>query len=504
MATFDDLGLAFVSGGVPGDSLRLLGIQGRESLSTLFEFELYLSRDDLPLTDDDLAALLHAPCAVALGPGAGDIVHGILRRVRVIDAGPEAHRYVATLVPTASLLTLARTNRVFQDMTVPAMVQAILTQYGLTLGEDFDILTTAAFQPREYAVQYEETDWDFIQRWLESEGLFYWFEHSGVRSKLLISDSNSYATPIADSTAIPYRRRADLASGISSIWSFTREARRLPARVGVFDYNHRTPHIRLVARAPVDAARGFGSVMFYNEHFKTLVEGEAVARIRAERLQCEGRLISGLTDCQRLRAGHFFELTDHYDPAQEGSYLVTSVELRAGHPIPAESGLPDPNPNPNTKSSDEDFHAFTARFEAIPIGVQYRPARLTPWPSIHGVMHAHIDEDGSGEHAQLDDAGRYKVRLPFDAGTATGTAASRWIRMAQAASGVGYGAHQPLHKGAEVLLAHIDGDPDRPIIVGAVPNAHTVSPVTSANATQSVINTHSGIRIEMEDRQPAQ
>jgi type VI secretion system secreted protein VgrG len=497
MATFDDLGLAFVSGGVPGDSLRLLGVEGRESLSRLFEFELYLGRDEVPLTDDDLAALLHAPCAVALGPGAGDIVHGILRRVRVIDAaGPEAHRYVATMAPTASLFTLARTNRVFQEMSVPAMVQAILTQYGLTIGEDFDILTTGSFQAREYAVQYEETDWDFIQRWLESEGLFYWFEHSGVRSKLLISDSNSYATPIAESTSIPYRRRVDLASGTSSVWSWSREARRLPARVGVFDYNYRTPHIRLVAKAPVDAARGFGSVMFYNEHFKTLAEGEAVARVRAERLKCEGRVISGLTDCQRLRAGHSFELADHYDPSQEGSYLVTSVALRAGHPVPAIDG--------GTKGAHEDLHAFTARFEAIPMGVQYRPARVTPWPSIHGVMHAHIDEEGSGEHAQLDDAGRYKVRLPFDAGTATGTAASRWIRMAQAASGVGYGAHQPLHKGAEVLLAHIDGDPDRPIIVGAVPNAHTVSPVTSANATQTVINTHSGIRIEMEDRQPAQ
>lgn len=505
MAAANEPTLAFVSGGTPGDSMNLYGALGRESISKLFEIELYLGRDEVPLSDDDIASILHAPCAIAVGPGPNDVIHGLLRRIRLLDTGgAHAPRYLATLVPSAWLFTLARTNRIFQDMTVPAMIQAVLSKYGLTIGSDYDVLTSGTFATREYAVQYEESDWDFLQRWMEAEGLFYWFEHGGERDKILISDSNRYATPAGEPSTIAYRRRNDLPSAEPTIAEWAREDKRLPARVAVFDYNYRTPHIRLVAKAAVDAARGFGSVMHYNEHFKTLNDGASVARVRAEQIQSEGRIFSGVTDCARLRAGHLFELTDHHDASLDGSYLVTSVEFRAGMPVPVGDDARAVPESEAGSAGNEGGVPYKAKITAIPILTPYRPARVTPKPRIHGVMHAHIDAEGSGELAQVDDAGRYKVRLPFDSGSATGVAASRWIRMAQPASGTGYGAHQPLHKGAEVLLSHIDGDPDRPIIVASVPNAHTVSPVTSANSTQSVINTHSGIRIEMDDRQSPQ
>ena len=116
-------------------------------------------------------------------------------------------------------------------------------------------------------------------------------------------------------------------------------------------------------------------------------------------------------------------------------------------------------------------------------------------------MHANIDADSNGDYAAIDSEGRYKVRMPYDVNLNKGDKASRWIRMAQPYAGAGYGTHHPLHKGTEVLVAHIDGDPDRPIIVGAVPNPHTSSPSTGQNATQSVTQTASGIRVEMEDLQ---
>src|SRR5262249_10072727 len=104
-----------------------------------------------------------------------------------------------------------------------------------------------------------------------------------------------------------------------------------------------------------------------------------------------------------------------------------------------------------------------------------------------------------GQYAEIDETGRYKVTLPFDSGNNKGAAVSRWIRMAQPYAGPGYGSHHPLHRGTEVLVAFLDGDPDRPVIVASVPNAHTVGPVTNSNATQSVTRTASGIHIELED-----
>ena len=117
-------------------------------------------------------------------------------------------------------------------------------------------------------------------------------------------------------------------------------------------------------------------------------------------------------------------------------------------------------------------------------------------------MHAHIDSDASGDFSTLDAHGRYRVRLPFDGTGNKGERASCWVRMAQSYAGTGYGSHFPLHKGAEVVLAFLDGDPDRPIIVGAVPNAHTPGPSARPNATQSVVHSASGVRFVMEDMNP--
>ncbi|MFO0756817.1 MAG: type VI secretion system tip protein TssI/VgrG [Byssovorax sp.] len=492
--SLEGIQIAFVSGGLPDEIIDLRGVWGRERLSRLFEFDVILSRRAGPFSDDELDELLKAPCALALGPRPGDVVHGLVERVELIDATRNvAARYLARIVPTVWTLTLARSNRIYQDTTIPKMVEDILKMYGLVKGKDFNILITGSAPEHEYVVQYEESDWDFIQRWLEHEGYFYWFEHGKDGEKLIIADENADTTPIDDPSAISYRERNNLSTGrIATVWSWNLLQRRIPARVAVFDYNYRTPNIPLVATADIDTQRGFGSVFFYGEHFKDKAAGKVIAKARAERIQTERRTFTGRTDCSRFRAGHHFELENHYEASFDARYLITSIEHRVGYPVRADEG------DEGGPLAPVRYHA---KFEAIPMDVQFRPERVTPWPRIHGILHGHIDADTAGDFAQIDSQGRYKVKLPFDVSGRKGTKSSRWIRMAQPYSGAGYGSHFPLHKGTEVLLAHIDGDPDRPIIVGSVPNPHTVSPSTTTNATQSVIHTASGIRMEMEDNQ---
>jgi type VI secretion system secreted protein VgrG len=481
--------IAFVSGAMKDDDIRLRGVRGRERLSALYEFDLLISRAAGPFTDDQLDALLHAPCVIAMGKNQGEIVHGLLDSIELVDATRNvAARYHAHMVPNVWLLTLARTNRIFQNVTVPKLVEKILTQYGFAKGTDFDILVTGSAVEHEYIVQYHETDWDFIQRWLEYEGFFYWFEHGDSKEKLVISNSNDDATPIDAPKTLSYRERNNAGTaGIATVWDWTLRQRRTSARVAVFDYNYRNPILDLLAKQDVDK-RGFGSVHLYGEHFKTNDQGKALAKVRAEQLLSERRVFAGATDCARFRVGHAFELENHHEAEFDQKYLITSIQHQVGTPIRDEGGDVAPR-------------RYEAKFACQPLSVAFRPARTTPWPRIDGVLHAHVEADDSGDYATLDDKGRYKVRLPFDGGDAKGSKGSRFIRMAQPYSGAGYGSHFPLHKGTEVLLAHIDGDPDRPIIVASVPNAHTASPSTSANATQSVIQTASGLRIEMEDRQ---
>lgn len=122
-----------------------------------------------------------------------------------------------------------------------------------------------------------------------------------------------------------------------------------------------------------------------------------------------------------------------------------------------------------------------------------------PWPKIDGVINAIVDGERQSTGTSIDDEGRYRVVLPMDEAGTSGGSASRWVRRAQPSAGAGYGMHMPLHIGTEVAIAHVNGDPDRPIILGAVPNAATPSPVVASNGPQSRIRTGSGVVFELDD-----
>lgn len=483
--------LGFYSKALDGDAhpLSLLGLEGDEELSRPFSFDLLLYRGGPPLERAELAALVTEPCVIAFGVRRSDVVHGVLSHVEHVDGGGSAGAYYrARLVPYVSLLGIGKRSAIHQDTTVPEMVARILSSYGLSADTDFRILVgdDRKSPTHEYIVQYQESDWDFIQRWLEHEGYFYWFTH-GDGVGLVIADTNEDATPIAAPSTLPHRGRNNLADdGRGSVWAVHARQERVPASVTLVDYNHRRPLDVLIATHKI-ATGTFGHVFQYGDHFKDLGVGAAWAKIRAEELSAAQHVVSGSTDCARLRVGHSFTIEDSTHAPYDGKYLVTAIRHSAGR-SPRDGGSRDANP-------------YEGRFSAIPFDVPFRPRRTTPWPSIEGVIHGHVDADSSGDYAQIDDQGRYKVKLPFDVGASSGLASSRWMRMAQPHAGSGYGSHHPLHKGTEVIVAHIDGDPDRPVILGAVPNAITPGPVVDANATQSVIQTASGIRVVFEDLQ---
>ncbi len=477
----EGIDIAFISGAMPEDSVEVRGIVGRERMSRLYEFDLLLWRPSGPFTEDEMDELLKAPCAISLGPNESDVVHGVLASIEEIDTPTTvAPRYYARLVPTMWLLTLARTNRVFLGQTVKEIITEVLTGYGLAEGKHFDIHCDGT--KREYAIQYEESDWDFIQRWLEREGMFYWFEQDEKNERLVIADANATTSFIADPKTIHYRTSNLSSSGVETIFDWNQRKKRTPARVALVDHNYEMGEPFIKGLAPADTARGFGTVFSFGENFKDDGAGDKLAILRAERLMAERDLFSGRTDCSRFRPGRRFNLGSHHD--DDGEYMVIQVEHRVGFALYGKAGEPQ---------------RYFARFEATRAGVPWRPPRVTPWPRIDGILPAHIESDTAGAYADLDDQGRYLVRLPFDLSGRPGSKASIRIRLSEPYSGAAYGVHYPLHKGAEVLLAHIAGDPDRPIIMSTVPNPRTPSPVTSANATQSVVRTASGIHTEMED-----
>ncbi len=491
--------LGFYSRALKDDTapLALVGVDGREEISRLFEFTLVLHRSGPPLEDAQIAALLSDPCVIALGPNKTDIVHGVLASIEHVGGfGSRDHalgnRYLARLVPHVSLLDRGQRSAIYQATTVPDMVAAILQSYGLTKDKNFFIHDAQAKKSpkHEYIVQFNESDWRFIERWLEREGFFYWFRHTVDGVALVIADANSDATPLDEPKTLPFRDRSNVRSNDLSVFELRVVHKRVPSTVALVDYNDQRPLDLLVSTKKVDDG-GFGQVMYYGEHFDDRGVGGEWARVRAEELFAERTTFHMHSDCPRLRAGHAFELENHPHAPYDGAYLITSLTHAAGlsstTPLEAAAGVQETRP-------------YRATIGAVSAAVPFRPRRRTAWPRIHGVISAHVEADTSGDFAQIDDQGRYKVKFPFDVGTHKGLPASRWIRMAQSYAGAGYGQHMPQHKGTEVLIAHVDGDPDRPLIVGAVPNPVTPSPVVSGNASQSVLQTASGIRVELEDQ----
>jgi type VI secretion system secreted protein VgrG len=250
-----------------------------------------------------------------------------------------------------------------------------------------------------------------------------------------------------------------------------------PERVVLEDYNWRTPTVAPEGEAAADAVTGYGTQRRYGDHIKDANEGARMAQVRAEELAVTREVYAGRSTLRALAPGDRFELRGYPIGDLDQEYVVTEIE----------------------QSSGVDADGYAHRFGAIPYAVPYRPARATPKPRIEGFMHARVDGVTPGMAAPLDEQGRYKVVMPYDAFGTPGGNASRWIRMAQASSGMDYGMHFPLHIGIEIAVMHLGGDPDRPVIAGAIPNPDTASPVTVADATKSRIKTKSGILIEFED-----
>ncbi len=240
---------------------------------------------------------------------------------------------------------------------------------------------------------------------------------------------------------------------------------------------------------PVDEA-GYGIVVLYGEHFRNMDEGRVLAHIRAEEAGCLKETFEGISGCCHVAPGYRFKMQNHMRPAYDQMYLFVETTHRGNRSMPGVAvrdvnGVEQPG--------------YEVRFTAIPADRQFRPARITPKPRLHGVMHGHIDSETLTSRAELDSQGRYKVAIPFDLSGRSKGKASRYIRMAQPYGGSGQGMHFPLLKGTEIIWTCIDGDPDRPIIIGTVPNPTQPSVVTQGNNRSNVLRTTSGINMEFFD-----
>ena len=426
---------------------------------------------------------------MAFGDEEQHRTHGIIIDVELLtDQADETVVFRVRMVPRLWLLTQIRQSCLYEGQSVAEIVESVLLRAGMAEHGNhlFEFRLTPSretrFPVKEYVVQYDETDYQFICRLLEHEGIFFFFEQGENFAKVVFVDQ--VATLLQD--GIPggavYRSVQGVVTEAETVTSLRRIEHRVPRRVVTNDYNWLTPDVSLVAESEI-THDGFGTIVRPSEHYMTGTEGSAIAKVRSSEIAATQIIYRGKSTIQGLAPGVRFTLHDHFELSFNQSYFVLEVR----HDVP------------NTSTSTL-TPGYQNEFVAVSSAQHYAPPRVTPRPRIHGVVHGHIYGEPDHFEAPIDSKGRYRVILPWANAECSTEGVSCWIRRAQPSAGAGYGMHLLLYPGTEVLIAHIDGDPDRPIIVGAVHNESTPSPVTNAeNADASVIFTRGGIEIEMYD-----
>jgi type VI secretion system secreted protein VgrG len=473
-------------------SVRVAGFRGTEAISRPYEIEVFLLLQGEESQDWDLDSAIGQKAAVVIDRKADAIppfiLSGIFASMELLHEFGGRALLRGVIVPRLWTLSLSRHSRMFTKKALPEVIQAILQDNGLT-SSDFE-LRLKSYSPEEHICQYRESDLDFISRWMEREGIYYYFEHSDSGEKLVIADSSAYnAEEMGLGVRYHPQTGADMSAG-PSFRSFTSRRSTLPAKIKLRDYDYSKPNLDVSGAADV-ASNGAGEINLYGERFFTPDAGQRLATIRSEELLAKQAVFHATGTRLHLRAGYTFDLEEHPRSAFNTKYLITE----AHHYGNQATGLSHFKHLVDLPHEEVYFIEVTA----ILAKTQFRPGCRTAWPRIYGYENGTICGAAESDYAQIDDQGRYLVKFKFDESDLAGGSASTYVRMMQPHGGDIEGFHFPLRKGTEVVFSFLGGDPDRPVISGVVPNMLTPSPVTSANHTKNVIQTGGRNRLELED-----
>jgi len=456
-----------LSATIGGLSFEVLGFEGVEALSRLYKFDVALAVSNTPI---NIGSMVGASGTIQFSRGGTtEFFDGIVESFAALGARAGSSLYRATLVPMSSMLTRNSDLKVYQDMTVPEIINNVFIDAGLPLPLPGFIDSHPIF---EYVVQYRETDFNFVSRLMEEEGIFYWFEHSSGGHTMRLADNNSTVPFSALSPASYYGDELD--SPVPGEEYLRTLDRQEESAIGTFvlgDYDFAIP---IVFSGTATEPAGFGEIYDFGLGLSNTMEATRQAQLRIGQSQSESRPLAGTSNIPGIRAGTKFHINDVAGTGFTDIYVVSSVRhtaLAAG-------------------SASAPRHYYANRFTCIPDTVTYRPPRTTPKPIVQGPQTA-VVVGPSGEEIYTDKYGRVKVQFHWDREGAGDENSSAWIRVSQLWAGSEWGALTIPRIGEEVIVDFLEGDPDRPLVIGSVYNQSNLPPysVTSNRITRSGFKT---------------
>ncbi len=455
-----------------GDALLVNSLSANEELGRLFEFDVgVLSEGDVAL-----ASLLGTPATVSVEVPGGDRRHfaGIVASAG-LEGGQGRHfAYRLTLRPWLWLLTRRSDTRIFQELNAEKILKQVFAAYEHNV--EFALQDT--YRNYEYCVQYRETDFNFVSRLMEQEGMYYYFRHEAGNHTLVIVDKMGAHSPFPGSESIPFN---DVATehhdrDVISQWRMRLEVQ--SGKVTLNDYDFKKPSLALKAE---HASQLKGAVAAYEQYdppgdYVLKADGDRYASLRMEEIDARHQRIQGGGNARGIAVGHSFKLTDHPVDAQNGEYLVISTHIDASH-----GGF----------ESGSGGEHYACSFTAMPTRNTFRAQRVTPKPTVPGPQTA-VVVGPSGEEIHTDEFGRVKLQFHWDRLGKKDDKSSCWVRASHPLAGQAFGMLALPRVGQEVVVDFIEGDPDRPLITGRVYNAvQTVPYKLPDNKTVATFKTQS-------------
>jgi type VI secretion system secreted protein VgrG len=463
-----------------GDALLVSHFAAREQISRPFEFDLELISETENVDADKLLGVA-VTLQFKLPDDAGvRYFNGIVTEFSQEDYEDRHHVYHATLRPWFWLLSRTSDCKIFQGKSVPDIFQAIVNQYKFP---DFKLKLSGSYSPKNYCVQYRETDFNFLSRLLEQEGIHYFFEHQDGKHVMVLADDSNAHSKIKGYETVPYypptttagqRERDHLDS-----WAQKKSVE--SGAYSLTDYDYSAPKKSLLQTSSISKshARADFEIFDYPAELGVYDSGEAsrVAKVRIQELQTTQTLSRGTGNAAGLATGHNFSLSKYPRNDLNIEYLVIDSNLTISGDV-------------HTSGAAEGSVEFKINLEAIDAKTPYRPQRITPKPIVQGAQTAVVV--GNGEEIYTDKYGSVKVQFPWDRHGKNDENSSCWIRVAQVWAGKQWGAMHIPRVGQEVIVNFLEGDPDQPIITGRVYNGANM-PVYDlpANKTQSGIKSRS-------------
>jgi type VI secretion system secreted protein VgrG len=465
------------------DALLLQSFKGEEGISRLFHFDLYMHSENRSITFESIVGK-RATVVIVLPDRTERYINGIISSFSQagstpLESGANAKifaHYSATLVPHMWLLTQTNDCRIFQNKLVPDILATIFQEHKL----DFSNRLRGKFYEREYCVQYRESDFNFVSRLMEEEGIFYFFEHTGDKHTLVLANDPDEFKPVPNNNKVSYKSLIGEArhEDVISEWSFGQEVR--PGRYAINDFNFKQALSDLTSNVSGKDERKL-EIYNYPGEYTTRDEGDQLVGIRMQEQEAPQKVAKGSSTCRGFIAGYRFTLADHYRRDFNKDYVIVSNYISS-----------DQGTNYRTSPADASASLeYSNHIECILDKTPYRPPRTTRIPFVQGPQTAFV-VGPPGEEIYVDQYGRVKVQFHWDREGEYNDNSSCWIRVSQSWAGKRWGTVFIPRVGQEVIVDFLEGDPDRPIITGCVYNNNTMPPYElPAEKTRSTIKTDS-------------